>query len=590
MEVKLREFHGITDNIIEKILRLRGVEKKNVKHYLFPSEELKPDYNRLDNIEEAIDLLHQHLQDESKIMIIQDADMDGICSASIIFQYLTRDLNYPLELVEYYMHEGKTHGIPKDKVLESNPDLLIVPDAGSSEFDIHKILANNNIQTLVLDHHQVDGNRYSTEALVVNNQLSDEFPWKGLTGANIVYLFCEAYSDKYNGSKDISHYDDLNFSGMLADRASLLDLGVYYYYNKGAGNIQNPFFKQIIEKSNNISVGDRLTPKNIGWDIAPYFNSMIRSGTQEDLQLVIDAVNGLDYEVYNTRLKDSFPVAVEAMRKTTNTRQRQSKIVKQAREEIQERIAEMGTDEHKVILVNATDIIEDPSITGLVATQIANNYKKPTLILKYYPEREELSGSGRNFNDSPLIDFKSVIEETGLFSLVAGHNEAMGVSLPIENAGQVTEVFNELLADVEYDNLLHVADLRYSQEPDAREILEIAKHSHLWGEGLFEPVVHVEDIQIPKKDIKFIGQKGDTWKLNLKTCDAIMFKLTESQKLALTNHNEDLIRLSIVGECSINTYRGQQKPQIIIKDFEAEGLADYEQNPWQNFDVTALPF
>src|SRR5699024_8167640 len=112
--------------------------------------------------------------------------------------------------------EGKTHGIPKDKVLESNPDLLIVPDAGSSEFDIHKILSNKGIQTLVLDHHQVDGNRYSTEALVVNNQLSDNFKWKGLTGANIVYLFCEAYSDKHNESKDISHYDDLNFSGMLA--------------------------------------------------------------------------------------------------------------------------------------------------------------------------------------------------------------------------------------------------------------------------------------------------------------------------------------------------------------------------------------
>src|SRR5699024_7578883 len=187
MEVKLREFHGITDNVIEKILRLRGVEKKNVKHYLFPSEELKPNYNKLDNIEEAVDLLHQHLQAGSKIMIIQDADMDGICSASIMFQYLTRDLNYPLELVDYYMHKGKVHGIPKDEVLEINPDLLIVPDAGSSDFDTHKILANNNIQTLVLDHHQVDGNRYSTEALVVNNQLSDNFKWKGLTGANIVY-------------------------------------------------------------------------------------------------------------------------------------------------------------------------------------------------------------------------------------------------------------------------------------------------------------------------------------------------------------------------------------------------------------------
>lgn len=588
MEVKLREFHGITDNVIEKILRMRGVQKKNVGKYLFPDDSMKPDYKKLNNIEAGIDLLNHHINQKNHVLVCFDADYDGWTSGAIMVQYITKDLGYPEDLVDRYVPHTKVHGIPEDYVLETLPDLVIVPDAGSSDYDTHKKLANKGISTLVIDHHEAPSE--SSDAVVINNQLSPNFPNKGLTGANMAHLFCEAYSDKFNNGESVEKYLDLAFTGMIADRASLLDEGCFWYLSKGSQNIQNNLLKQLIAKSNNLEENKPINAKDVGWEISPNFNALTRSGKPEDIELVVDALLGKEYTVYNNRLKMDAPVVEESVRRMINTRNRQSKIVKEAMEQIEERIEEKRTNENKIIFVNATDIIDDPSITGLVATKIASNYKKPALILKYYPERNELSGSGRNFTDSPITSLKDVLEKTGLFSMVAGHPNAHGASIELDKAFEVTEALNELLADVEYDNLLHVADLRYSQKPDAREILEIAKHSHLWGEGLFEPVVHVEDIQIPKKDIKFIGQKGDTWKLNLKTCDAIMFKLTESQKLALTNHEEDLIRLSIVGECSLNTYKGQQKPQIIIKDFEAEGLADYEQNPWQNFDVTALPF
>lgn len=590
IKVNLRESYAITDNVIEKILRMRGVKKKDVAKYLFPDESLKPDYNKLDNIDEAVELLHSHIEKNSKIMVVSDGDYDGLSSASIMYQYLTKDLGYPDELVHFYMHEGKVHGIPESVVLESNPDLLIMPDASSSEFDIHKRLFEQEIDLLVLDHHLVNNNEYSQHALVVNNQLSERFPWKSLTGANMVYLFCEAYSDKYNGGKDISHYDDLNFSGMLADRASLLDLAVYYYYNKGAGNIQNPLLKEIIKKSKNIEEGERLTPKDIGWSVAPFFNSVIRNANPENLKLVADAINGKEYEVYNKRLKDDFPVVTAAMRAMTNDRAKQSKRVKEAREKIQERIEQMGTDKHKVILVNATDIIEDSAITGLVATQIANEYNKPAMIMKYYSDRNVLSGSMRNFNNSPILSFKDVMEETGMFNFVAGHENAAGFELDVGYGGQITEALNEALSDIEYDNLLHTVDLRYSQKPDAEEILEIAKHDWLWGQDLSEPKVHIEDIQISKEDIQFIGAKGNVWKLDLQSCEGIMFSLTEQQKLKLTNHEEDILKIEIVGTCSVNDFRGQKRPQIIIEDFSVVGLEDFEVDPWNNFEVEVLPF
>ena len=128
---------------------MRGVKKKDVAKYLFPDESLKPDYNKLDNIDEAVELLHSHIEKNSKIMIVSDGDYDGLSSASIMYQYLTKDLRYPDESVHFYMHEGKVHGIPESAVMERRPDLLIMPDASSSEFEIHKRLFEQEINTLI---------------------------------------------------------------------------------------------------------------------------------------------------------------------------------------------------------------------------------------------------------------------------------------------------------------------------------------------------------------------------------------------------------------------------------------------------------
>lgn len=590
MEIRKRTDFDASMNVIDFILRARGVRKADIPKFLFPDSSLEPDYNKLENIDEGIELLKSHLKAGSKLFIAIDPDMDGYSSSTIIYQFITKDLKY--SNVSYYVPKKKIHGINTSVVLENKPELLIVPDAGSSDFDEHKTLRENGIDTLVIDHHLVEGNKYSDDALVINNQLSKGFQWKSLTGSSMAYLFVKAFIERLELDINYEKYLDLNAIGLISDRADLRDTGAFYYASVGLKKVNNELIQFLVEKSQNLEVGKPLTPKDIGFEISPFLNAMTREGKEDDINLVVDALFGLDYEVYNSRLKIHCSVIEQAARTMATTRNRQSKKVKEAMEKIDERIKEKGTDENKIIFVNSTGIIEDSGLNGLVATKISDKYKKPTLIMQYYEDQQVLKGSGRNSRDSAIEDLRQFLEDTELFNYVSGHAGAFGVGIGLQEAASLIDVTNELLADVEFDNVMHTVDLSYTGKADMEDILEIANHQHLWGEGLDSPLVHIHSIRLKKDDIKLIGNKGNTWKLNAGV-DCIMFNLSEEQLLTLTKHDSDEIEIEIVGECSLNTFRGQKQPQVIIKDFDVKSVSPFdpsEDSPWSGIVVDELPF
>ncbi|MBD5016511.1 single-stranded-DNA-specific exonuclease RecJ, partial [Xanthomonas citri pv. citri] len=75
-------------------------------------------------------------------------------------------------------------------------DLVIIPDAGSSQFEEHEALNKRGTEIIVIDHHECE--RVSEHAIVVNNQLSPNYSNKTLTGAGMAYKFCQAIDEKLN--------------------------------------------------------------------------------------------------------------------------------------------------------------------------------------------------------------------------------------------------------------------------------------------------------------------------------------------------------------------------------------------------------
>ena len=94
--------------------------------------------------------------------------------------------------ISYRIHNGKEHGLIVDTI-PKEVKLVVAPDSSSNDYEQHKILKEQGIDVLVLDHHEAD--KVSKYACVINNQLSKNYSNKNLSGVGVVYKFCQ-YIDK----------------------------------------------------------------------------------------------------------------------------------------------------------------------------------------------------------------------------------------------------------------------------------------------------------------------------------------------------------------------------------------------------------
>jgi single-stranded-DNA-specific exonuclease len=93
--------------IKEYILSNRNID--NPSAYLSLTKDNVHHYSLLENIDKAKNLLLETIKNKGKIGIIVDSDSDGYISASILYQYLSR--NYDQSKLSYFIHTKKQHGI-----------------------------------------------------------------------------------------------------------------------------------------------------------------------------------------------------------------------------------------------------------------------------------------------------------------------------------------------------------------------------------------------------------------------------------------------------------------------------------------------
>lgn len=131
----------------ETVLRNRGI--KDVDTYLNLDDSVLIHFSELDNINEAVQCLLKHLENDSEIHILVDPDADGQTSASIIYRYL-KLIKSNIKLT-YSIHTGKQHGLSRDVEIPENIDLLILPDSGSNDVEQCKELQEKEIDIIILD-------------------------------------------------------------------------------------------------------------------------------------------------------------------------------------------------------------------------------------------------------------------------------------------------------------------------------------------------------------------------------------------------------------------------------------------------------
>ena len=418
--------YNIKENFLENLLIDRKIlpEIENEREAFYNptiQNELSPDL--LDNIEEGYQMLMKHLKKGSKIYLVIDPDQDGITSSSLFYNYLKDNYNNYNYSIDYHIPEGKEHGLQTlMPLLTENKiaDLIVCPDSSSNDYEEHRFLKEMGYDILILDHHITE--KYSENAVVINNQLSKQYSNKMLSGVGVVYKFFEYCEQKEERQSTIKNYLDIVALGLIGDMMEMSTLENRYICDYGLSHINNKFFKAILEKQS-YSLGDGpLTQIGVAFYVTPLINALIRIGSQIEKERLFQAFINPDLEVPSTKRgeKGQFETVCEqAVRNCVNAKSRQNRLKDKALELLDIQIMENCLDENKILILNADDLDVPNTITGLCAMGVAAKYKKPTILGRISPDNI-LKGSLRGRDDSELTDFRGFLKDSGLVEYAEG--------------------------------------------------------------------------------------------------------------------------------------------------------------------------
>jgi single-stranded-DNA-specific exonuclease len=136
--------------------------------------------------------------------------------------------------------------------------------------------------------------------------------------------------DEVMGTNYADDYLDLVALGMDADMMSLLSFETKHLINKGLKQIKNPFFAAMVDK-NRYSIGDNPTPMGVAFYVAPFVNAAVRSGTQEEKEIIFKSM--LKHKAFEKILSNKRghkpgemeQLYIQATRTATNVKNRQTR-------------------------------------------------------------------------------------------------------------------------------------------------------------------------------------------------------------------------------------------------------------------------
>lgn len=418
----------IRSNYTNELLMERGLTKKELDYFLnVPDASALEEPTKLYNIEEGNKLFDKIINSENcNLCIVVDSDVDGFTSAAIFIQYL-RNFNKDIGIIPI-LHEGKGHGLSDtvDKIFDlmENDAIIkyvILPDAGSNDYEYIEQLGAEGIECLILDHHIVEPDtKFSNHSVIINNQLSPNYNNKDLCGAGVTWQFCR-YCDSIYKTDYAEEFTDLAALGIVSDMMSMLELENRYIVHTGFANIKNYFFQALCEKQS-FSMGGKVTPITVAFYITPLINAMIRAGAEDEKQRCFQAfIDGhAMVESHKRGAKGTFEeVAIESARECTNARAKQNRILDKAVEQLEIKIHKYNLLENKLLFIRLDEEVFPPELNGLCAMKLAAKYQRPTIVARLNDEGE-IKGSSRGLNESELKSFKNFMDESGYFTFTAG--------------------------------------------------------------------------------------------------------------------------------------------------------------------------
>jgi len=520
------------DDILTKLACVRGIENPDV--FFNPSRDLMHDPCLLNGIELAANKIIKAMMQRKKIGISVDPDCDGICSTAIMVRYLR---NFTDNYYILYHQRSNGHGIENQlDQIQDGTELLIILDSSSNSVEACKAIKEREIDIVILDHHAIE--RENPYAVIVNPQLSPEYPNKEISGAGVVYKTLQVIDDTLMAEVQADDFVDLVMVGMIGDMMDLRNLETRAIVKLGLENIKNPGLQALAKIRNKNPY--EMNSTDVSFLIAPLINGTARLDKIEHCLALL--------------LTDEIEKCLEI-----------AKQMDQMRREKQER--EMELFEKYKAKVNPSDkiiIVTDPqaskNFNGLIAQQLARAFQRPAIVLREHNGR--LDGSFRSYGD---FNLKSYLSKIKIINYVGGHEKAGGVGLWASKLETLRRIINQDLANVSFSTGIEFDLVLKPEEINLDLIKQVQKFDYLTGQGFEKAKFLIRGISID--DIQYLGG-GTTCKITGGNLELIKFRIDEDWGNDLISFMfGDNVMIDALGSLNLNIWGNRKTMQVVLDEY-----------------------
>jgi len=557
-------------NYMADYLKKLGIKKVN-SFIAAPSRIDEEQPILLDNIDKITKELKYGFENKYAFFLQVDSDADGYTSAAIFYNYFKK--LYPGAHIEWRLHKEKEHGIIVDTVPETT-DYVIIPDAGSNQYDEQWQLAQRGQRVLIMDHHHADDFAEIENTIVVNNQLSKRFRNKDLSGAGVVFKVIQYYSKLYSDGEDYKEFTDLAALGIISDMMDTRNLDNNFIIYHGLRNVKNKMFEALLSYQE-YSISSMYEPSKIdvAFYITPIINGVIRAGSKEDKELLfsafIDQTRSKEiYErEYNGRnLRENFYEMVA--RTSANIKDKQNREKEKAMAYIDQKLKDSDYFDSSVLLAITSkddEITVPKTMTGLVAMEFVKKYGKPALVVRPRNIKGEtfLFGSGRAATADGFDSFRDVLNKSDYTHFAQGHDNAFGFGVREDNVPHLIKDLDTMLKGIDFESDIVEVDYIFSRN-ELHEMLlkEFADGMPIYGNGIAQPKFAFKMI-LSRDHFKLMGKDKNVVKMTYKNVSFLRFK-DEDFADFVENEMGELVEIEFIGRSQNNEFRGQKNLQVII--------------------------
>ena len=552
-----RQFH--IDPVIARLIRNRDVVgEEKIKEYLLGTIDTIPSPWLMKDMKKAVDILEKKIQQEAKIRIIGDYDIDGVTSTYILLKGLTRiganvDTYIPDRVADGYgIHEHLIDRAESDKI-----DTIVTCDNGIAACAEIQMAKEKGMTVIVTDHHDIpyreeNGERRvilpPADAILNPKQYDCLYPNKNLCGAVVAFKYITALYERFDiQKKELEDYYELVAIATVGDVMDLQGENRILVKEglRRLPNTKNKGLQELI-RANNLE-DSKITAYHIGFVLGPCINASGRLDTAARSLALLNA-----------------PTKEEAAKLAgdlTALNQSRKALTEKGKEEAIQLIETTELKNDRVLVVYLPECHE--SLAGIIAGRLREKYHKPAFVLTRGEKCAK--GSGRSIESYSMYD--ELVKCADLMVQFGGHPMAAGLSIEEENIEKFREQLNQNCTLTEEDlRPKIVIDVAMPISYITKELVEQISLLEPFGKGNVKPIFAQKGLRV--LDSNIIGKNKNVVKLKLLDPQgAIIEGIYFGEADDFMNFIREKDSISVTYYPEINRFRGRESLQIIIQNY-----------------------